>query len=219
MPRSHTQDDQQVHHQRRQEHAHRPRYGGDYQAPQESQKSLVSPGAEQPGYSPWDTQEGEQPDEDDRDLDADQSENQWAQEASLPRKPREEGRRLEDHAPYDVYEAVERIGEVVVPSRGGCGSHLHAPSLLMYLGRRCSPQLYWRAPADATRVAPSRLYSPDLVEGKFCELRLPRFLGSSHSPITPLTQTSPTTTQRIDGARLGRIIRSRNIHASAPEHG
>jgi hypothetical protein len=35
----------------------------------------------------------------------------------LPRKACEEGRRLEDHAPYDVYEAANRIGEVVVPSR------------------------------------------------------------------------------------------------------
>src|SRR5215217_1780879 len=74
---------------------------------------------------PGGAQEGEQPDEDDGDLDADQGEHQWAQEASLPREPREEGRRLEDHAPYDVYETVERIGEVVVPSGGGCcGSHL-----------------------------------------------------------------------------------------------
>src|SRR5215216_3217177 len=48
----------------------------------------------------------------------------------------------------------------------------------MYRGR-CSPQLYWRAPADATRVPPSRVYSPECVEGEFCELRRDGVLRSS----------------------------------------
>src|SRR5215211_2509475 len=79
----------------------------------------------------------------------------------------------------DVYEAVERIGEVVVSSRGGSGSHIHAPSLLMYPGG-AALLLYWRARADATRVAPSRLYSPECVEGEFLELlRLCRILRTS----------------------------------------
>src|ERR671917_732709 len=108
-----------MHHQRRQKHAHGPRYGSDHQPPQERQKSLVVPDTEQPGYSPGEAQEGEQPDQDDGDLDADQGEHQWPKQASLPRKAREEGRRLEEYAPYDVYEAANRIGEVVVPSGGG----------------------------------------------------------------------------------------------------
>jgi hypothetical protein len=98
-----------VRHQRRQEHAHGSRYGGDHQPPHERQEPLVSPRAEQPGHSPGNAQEGEQPDEDDGDLDADQGEYQRAQEAALPRKPREESGRLEDHAPYDVYETVDWI--------------------------------------------------------------------------------------------------------------
>jgi hypothetical protein len=37
----------------------------------------------------------------------------------------------------------------------------------MYRG--AAPQLYSQAPADATRVAPFRLCSPECVEGEFCE--------------------------------------------------
>src|SRR5215207_3793043 len=165
VSRSHHQDDQQVRHERRQEQAHGPRYGGDHQPPQERQKPLVSPGAEQPSYPPGGAQEGKQPDEDDGDLNADQGEHQRTEQASLARKACEEGRRLEYHAPYDVYEAANRIGEVVVPSgSGGSGSHLFTLLRCLCIGG-AAPQLYWQAPAHATRVPPCRLHSPECVEG------------------------------------------------------
>src|SRR5215218_6998107 len=186
VPRSHHQDDQKVRHKRREEHPHGSRYGGYHQTPQELQEALVAPGAEKPRYAPGDVQEGEQPDQERGDLDADQGEHQWTQEASLPGKPREEGPRLEDHSPHDVHETVDRIGEVVVPSRGapgGPGSHLYAPSLPMYWD--AVPQLYPRVSAHATRVAPFRLYLSECVEGLFSELRLNGVLRSSALPWCP----------------------------------
>jgi len=86
-----------------------PAMGATTSPPQERQEALVSPRTEKPGYSPGDAQEGEQPDQERGDLDADQGEHQRAEQAALASKPREEGLGLEHYAPHDLYEAVERI--------------------------------------------------------------------------------------------------------------
>src|SRR5918997_2969075 len=111
MPRSHHYHHKQMRHERRQEYAHRPSYRSEHQPSYESQETLVPSRTEQRGDTPGDIYKGEEPDEDHGDLDADQGEHQRVEQASLPREPCKEGRWLERHAPHDVHEAVDRIGE------------------------------------------------------------------------------------------------------------
>src|SRR5918998_218437 len=163
VPPSNHHHHQKVRHQGGQEDAHGPRYGGDHQPPQERQEPLVPARAEQRGEAPGNAQEGEQPDQQHGDLDAYQGENKRSEQAPLPRETREEGLGLEHHAPYDVREAADRVGEVVVPARGSSRCHL-LTLRFRWTTEADAPQLYPRTQKGATVGSPFP-YSPECVEG------------------------------------------------------
>ncbi len=76
-----------------------------------------------------------------------------------------------------------------------------------------APQLYWHAPVHATRVPLCQLYSPECVEGKFCELRFNGVLGSWHPP--PLESMMRSLREGIEPGRNARDSQ-RRVTGSAP---